>query len=103
VTGDEETPVAHCPRFAHRKPIKEKSPMNEKSFHRAFSLRVFGERNMLLKALWKTSGVFRKTSDEIKKTSDEFLKASRRGASTFLLLFRLFSGVLRFNPVWFYL
>jgi len=41
--------------------------MNEKSFHRAFHLRVFGERNMLLKASPETSGVFQKTSDEIKK------------------------------------
>ena len=31
------------------KPNQGKSPMNEKSFHRAFHLRVFGERNMLLK------------------------------------------------------
>lgn len=79
--------------------------MNEKSFHRAFHLRVFGERNMLLKASPETSGVFqktsdeiKKTSDEIKKTSDEFLKTSRRVSSTFLLLFRLFSGVLPSIP-----
>jgi len=58
--------------------------------------------NTLIRGLWKTSGVFKKTSDEIKKTSDEFLKTSRRVSSTFLLLFRLFSGVLRFIPVWFY-
>lgn len=70
--------------------------MNEKSFHRAFHLRVFGERNMLLKASPETSGVFQKTSDEIKKTSDEFLKTSRRVSNTFLLLFRLFSGVFTF-------
>ena len=70
--------------------------MNEKSFHRAFHLRVFGERNMLLKASPETSGVFQKTSDEIKKTSDEFLKTSRRVSSTFLLPFRLFLGVFTF-------
>ena len=48
------------------------------------------------KASPKTSGVFQKTSDEIKKTSDEFLKTSRRVSSTFLLPFRLFSGVFTF-------
>ena len=46
-----KTPASALSSFRTSQTNQGKSPMNEKSFHRAFHLRIFGERNMLLKVL----------------------------------------------------